>query len=93
MNDLFNLSGKVALITGATSGMGKAIAEALGIQGAKVIISSNNTEGGIKRSKTSSKGIPMKKKKILKRFLSRAMFQKKQILKDCMKRLFLSMVK
>lgn len=37
---LFDLSGKVALITGASSGMGKAIAEAMGKHGSKVIVSS-----------------------------------------------------
>ena len=47
MKDLFDLKNKVALITGATSGMGKAIAEAMGIHGAKIIVSSNDTEGGI----------------------------------------------
>ena len=46
MKNLFDLTGKVALVTGATSGMGKAIAEALGTHGAKVIVSSNDTEGG-----------------------------------------------
>jgi NAD(P)-dependent dehydrogenase (short-subunit alcohol dehydrogenase family) len=42
MKDLFDLTGKVALITGSSSGMGKAIAEAMGLQGATVIISSND---------------------------------------------------
>lgn len=37
--DMFNLSGKVALITGATKGMGLAIAEALGAAGATLVIS------------------------------------------------------
>ena len=45
MNDLFDLTGKVALITGSSSGMGRAIAEAMGQQGATVIISSNDAAG------------------------------------------------
>ena len=48
MKNLFNLTNKVALVTGSSSGMGKAIAEAMGAHGAKVIISSNDTEGGQK---------------------------------------------
>ncbi len=45
VKNLFDLSGKTALITGASSGMGKAIAEAMGEHGATVIISSNDEEG------------------------------------------------
>lgn len=44
MKDLFSLKGKIALITGASSGMGKAIAEAMGHQQARVVISSNEPE-------------------------------------------------
>jgi NAD(P)-dependent dehydrogenase (short-subunit alcohol dehydrogenase family) len=47
MQNLFDLTNKIALITGGSSGMGKAIAEAMGTQGAKVIVSSNDTEGGM----------------------------------------------
>ncbi len=45
LKDLFDLSGKTALITGSSSGMGKAIAEAMGVRGAKVIVSSNDALG------------------------------------------------
>jgi NAD(P)-dependent dehydrogenase (short-subunit alcohol dehydrogenase family) len=44
---LFDLSGKTALITGSTSGMGKAIAYAMGVHGAKIVVSSNDTVGVI----------------------------------------------
>ena len=44
MKNLFDLTGKVALVTGASSGMGKAIAEAMGEHGATIIISSNDEE-------------------------------------------------
>lgn len=45
MHHLFDLTGKVALVTGASSGMGRAIAEAMAAHGATVIISSNDEAG------------------------------------------------
>jgi NAD(P)-dependent dehydrogenase (short-subunit alcohol dehydrogenase family) len=41
---LFDLSGKVAVITGSSRGIGRAIAEAMADQGAKVVVSSRKAE-------------------------------------------------
>ena len=43
-NDLFDLTNKVAIITGSTKGIGRAIAEALARAGASVIISSRKAD-------------------------------------------------
>ena len=40
LNELFDLSGKVALTTGSSIGMGRALAEGLAMAGAKLVISS-----------------------------------------------------
>lgn len=45
MSSLFDLSGKVAIITGASRGIGQALAECLAEAGARVIISSRKQEG------------------------------------------------
>lgn len=47
INELFGLQGKTALITGGSSGLGQAIALALGLAGAEVVIAARN-EGPLK---------------------------------------------
>ena len=42
--DLFNLEGKTALVTGASSGFGRSFAETLAEAGANVVISARNQE-------------------------------------------------
>ncbi len=45
MDSRFDISGKVAIITGASRGIGQAIAEALASAGAKVVLSGRKQEG------------------------------------------------
>jgi NAD(P)-dependent dehydrogenase (short-subunit alcohol dehydrogenase family) len=44
MMNLFDLTGKVAIVTGSSRGIGRAIAEAFAEAGAKIVISSRNQE-------------------------------------------------
>lgn len=42
--NLFDLSGKIALITGATHGLGMAMAKGIGNAGAKIIVTGNSSQ-------------------------------------------------
>ena len=44
INDQTNLEGKVAIVTGSSKGIGKAIAKGLAEKGAQVVVSSRNQE-------------------------------------------------
>ena len=44
INNLFDLSGKTALITGGSSGLGEAISTALGLSGVKIAIAARREE-------------------------------------------------
>ena len=44
MEDMFDLTGKVAIVTGSTKGIGKAIAAAMAFHGADVVVSSRKED-------------------------------------------------
>lgn len=49
-SDMFNLNGKVALVTGATHGLGRAMANGLGAAGARLVINGNSSQEKIDKA-------------------------------------------
>jgi len=49
-NNMFNLDGKVALVTGATHGLGMAMANGLGAAGAKLVVNGNSSQEKIDKA-------------------------------------------
>ena len=52
---LFNLDGKLALVTGSTQGLGLAIARSLGAAGARLVINGNSSQAKIDKAVASCK--------------------------------------
>ena len=51
---MFNLEGKVALVTGATHGLGMAMANGLGAAGAKLVVNGNSSQEKIDKAVAQS---------------------------------------
>jgi gluconate 5-dehydrogenase len=60
MKDMFKLDGKIAIVTGGAGGIGEALAMGIGMQGAKVVVSSRNQEAieKVARQITETSGNP-----------------------------------
>ena len=56
---MFDLTGKTALVTGASGGIGGAIASALHAQGARVVLSGTRTGARSKRLRASWANAPL----------------------------------
>ena len=60
--NLFDLTGKIALITGSTHGLGMAMAEGMGKAGATIIVNGNSSQQKIDDAVAHYKSIGIKAK-------------------------------
>ena len=52
MSDIFDISGRLALVTGSTRGLGRSLAEGLANAGARVIVHGRNADAAARSARS-----------------------------------------